>query len=181
MCLVQYAVCCTITTLSFKRVSGWTLNRISNFLTLCLQASRFPLDRVKESPRIQAKYYFSGRVTLQPGTELWLVSFNKRHQNEEAFFQKHSWRAHVSSMFPSFPCGKHCFQCQVLFPRCKLCLRYTAGNFNENPSVRAVANILRTRASEHSNCCEQFNREHFQIQCDHSIPLLGSQPVFLLE
>ena len=45
----------------------------------------------------------SGRFTLLPGTELRPVSFNKRQQNEEAFFQKHSWRAHVSPMFPSFP------------------------------------------------------------------------------
>ena len=30
---------------------------------------------------------------LLPGTELWPVSFNKRQQNEEAFFQKYSWRA----------------------------------------------------------------------------------------
>ena len=46
-----------------------------------------------------------------------------------------------------------------LFSRCKLCLRYTAGNFNENPSMRALAKILRARASEHSsNFCEQFEQ-----------------------
>ena len=45
-------------------------------------------------------------------TELRPVSFTKRQQNEEAFFQKHSWRAHVSPVFPSFRYGKHCFQCQ---------------------------------------------------------------------
>ena len=39
-----------------------------------------------------------------------------------------------------------------LYSRCKLCLRYTAGNFNENPSMRA-------RASEHSsNFCEQLEQ-----------------------
>ena len=43
------------------------------------------------------------------------VSFNKRQQNEKAFLQKHSWRAHVSLMFPSCPYGKHCFQCQLCF------------------------------------------------------------------
>ena len=48
-------------------------------------------------------------------------------------------------MFSSFPQGKHCFQCQVLFSRCKLCLHYTAGNFNENPSMRAPAKLLRAR------------------------------------
>ena len=81
-------------------------------------------------------------------------------------------------MFPSFQHGKYCFQCQFLFSRCKLCLRYTAGNFNENPSMRAVAKILRARASEHSS---NFWRaiwakakfcEHFQTGWDHSIPLL---------
>ena len=58
-----------------------------------------------------------------------------------------------------FPHGKHCFQCQFLFSRCKLCLRYTAGNFNENLSMRALSKILRARASEHSsNFCEQFQQ-----------------------
>ena len=42
-----------------------------------------------------------GSVTLLPGTEFGPVSFNKRQQNEEAFFQKHLWRAHVSPVFPS--------------------------------------------------------------------------------
>ena len=93
------------------RVCGWTLNGIWSFVKPCLQASRFLLSvlkRVKDSPPLQAKC--SGRVTLLPGSELWPVSFNERQQTEEAFFQKHSWRAHVSSNFPSFPCGKHCFQ-----------------------------------------------------------------------
>ena len=58
-----------------------------------------------------------------------------------------------------FPYGKHCFQCQFLFPRCKLCLPYTAGNFHENASMRAVAKILRAWASEKSsNFCEQFKQ-----------------------
>ena len=38
-------------------------------------------------------------------------------------------------------------------------IRYTAGNFNENPSMRALAKILRARAGEHSsNFCEQFEQ-----------------------
>ena len=41
-----------------------------------------------------------------------LATFNKRQQNEEAFFQKHSLGAHVCPVFRSFPYGKHCFQCQ---------------------------------------------------------------------
>ena len=81
-------------------------------------------------------------------------------------------------MFPSFPYGKHCFQCQFLFSRCKLCLQQTTGNFNENPSMRALAKILQARASEHSSNFQlQAIRakakfcEHFQIGWDHSIPL----------
>ena len=113
------------------------------------------------------------RVIPLPGTELRPVSFNKSQQNEEAFFQKHSWRALISPMFSSFPCGKHCFQRQFLFSSCKLCLRYTAGNFNENPSMRAFARNLRARASEHlhdlSNFCDQSEQK---IGWDHSIPLL---------
>ena len=79
-------------------------------------------------------------------------------------------------MFPSFPYEKHGFHCQFLFS--KLCLRYTAGNFNENPSMRALAKILRVRVSEQSS---NFLRaiqtkakfcEHFEIGWDHSIPLL---------
>ena len=65
-------------------------------------------------------------------------------------------------MFPQcwqFPIGKHCFQCQFLFSSCKLCLRYTEGNFKENPSLRAI----RAKAK----FCE-----HFQIGCDHSTPLV---------
>ena len=59
----------------------------------------------------------------------------------------------------SFLYEKHCFQCQFLFPRYKLCLRYTAGKFNENPSMRALEKFLRARASEHSsNFCEQFEQ-----------------------
>ena len=57
-------------------------------------------------------------------------------------------------------------------------LTYTAGNFNENPSMRAFAKILRARASEHSsNFCEQFEQRPsfastFKFSgWDHSIPL----------
>ena len=72
-------------------------------------------------------------------------------------------------MFPNFQHGKYCFQCLFLFSRCKLCLRYTTGNFNENPSMRALAKLLRVRTSERtSNFCE-----HFQIEWVHSIPLMN--------
>ena len=52
-----------------------------------------------------------------------------------------------------------------------------AYDFNENPSMRALAKILRARASELSfNFCDQFEqRPNFastvQIGLDHSIPL----------
>ena len=79
-------------------------------------------------------------------------------------------------MFPSFQHGKYCFQCQFLFSRCKLFLRYTTGNFNENSSMQALAKLLRARASEHtSNFGEQFEqRPNFASTFklwDHSIPL----------
>ena len=53
----------------------------------------------------------SGRVTLLPGTELRPVSFCKRQQNKEAFFEKQSWRAHVSQCFPNIVSSvRFCFQ-----------------------------------------------------------------------
>ena len=64
---------------------------------------------------------------------------------------------HGACMFPR--CFSVSHTGQFLFLRFKLCLRYTAGNFNENPSMRAVAKILRARASEYSsNFCEQFEQ-----------------------
>ena len=62
-------------------------------------------------------------------------------------------------MFAVFHTGNIVSSDQFLFSRCKLCLRYTAGNLNENPSMRAIAKVLRARASEHSsNFCEQFEQ-----------------------
>ena len=49
------------TSLSFTRVSWWTPNGIWSFLRPYIQASRFPLKRVKESPFLQAKCF---RVAL---------------------------------------------------------------------------------------------------------------------
>ena len=79
--------------------------------------------------------------------------------------------------FPVFHTGNN----QFLFSRCKLCLYYTTGNFNQNPRMRTVAKILRARASEHSSNFLGANRakakfcEHFQIGWDHSIPLNNSK------
>ena len=51
-----------------------------------------------------------------------------------------------------FPVSVFVFKMQIM-------LRYTVGNFNENPSMRALAKILRARASEHSsNFCQQFEQ-----------------------
>ena len=88
------------------------------------------------------------------------VSFNKSQQNEEAFFQKHSYMARACFLDVSqFPIRETVFRCRFLFSRCKVYLRYTAGNFNKNPSMRALAKILRARASEHSsNFCAQFEQ-----------------------
>ena len=69
-----------------------------NYFTLLHK--RVLLKRVKIA-RLY-KRNVSGRGTLLPGTELMPVSFNKRQQNEEAFFQKHSWCAHVAPMLKNW-------------------------------------------------------------------------------
>ena len=77
----------------------------------------------------------SGRVTLLPGTELRPVSFNKHQCNKTS---KHfSRNIHGAHMFPNvsqFPMQEILFPVSVFV--CKLCLHYTAGNFNENQSMR---------------------------------------------
>ena len=95
LCLIQYAVCCKITLLSFTRVIRWTLNEIWSFLKGGVYKQVGSLSRGLKIAHLY-KRIVSGRVTLLPGTELRPVSFNKRQQNEEAFSQKHSWRTHVS-------------------------------------------------------------------------------------
>ena len=121
-----------------------------------------------------------GRITPLPGTELRLVSLNKRQQNEKAFSQKYSWRAHVSPMFLRFPYGKYCFCCKLLLPRCKLCLCYTAGNFSETPSMEAmISNCKHFESTSkralvlflRANWSKAKFREQFQIEWDYSIPL----------
>ena len=75
--------------------------------------------------------------------------------------RKHfSRNIHGACLFPQFPIWETLFPVSaLLFSGRKLCLRYTAGNFNENPSMRALAKILRARGSEHSyNFCEQFEQ-----------------------
>ena len=92
----------------------------------------------------------------------WSVSINvnKTRKHFPETFMAHA----CSTMFPSFPYGKHCFQCQFLFSRSKSCLRYATGKFNENPRKN-----LRARASDHlCNFSEKFE----QIEWDHSTPLI---------
>ena len=59
--------------------------------------------------------------------------------------RKHFSRTiHGARMFPQFPIWETLFPVSaLLFLGCKLCLRYTAGDFNETPSMRAHAKILR--------------------------------------
>ena len=131
---------CSTIPCSLQPVMPWVDAERDLKLSKALLTRRFPLERIKDSPPLQPKCL--GRVTLLPGTELTPVSFKTR---------KHFPRSiHILACFqPSFPCRKNCFLCQFLFSWYKLCLRYTAGNFNENPSIPALANILWARASEH--------------------------------
>ena len=103
-------------------------------------------------------------IFVRPDWLLMRVSFNKSQQNEEAFFPETFM---ARACFPNvsqfsiwetlFPVSSFCFT------GCRLYLRYTAGNFNKNSSMRALAKILRARPSEHSsNFCEQFEqRQNF--------------------
>ena len=88
------------------------------------------------------------------------VSFNKTSTKRGSMsVQKHSSRVHVFQYFPALSYGKQCFERQFLFPRCKLCSHYRVENLNENPSMRAIAKILRARASElSSHFCEHFKQ-----------------------
>ena len=63
------------------------------------------------------------------------INLNKKGSIFSRKFMACACIPNVSPMFPSFPYGKKCFQWKFLFSRCKLSLRYTAGNFNENPST----------------------------------------------
>ena len=56
------------------------------------------------------KQNVSCRVTPLPETELRPVSFNKLQQNGEVFFQKNSWRAHVSPRGNIVSSVRFCFQ-----------------------------------------------------------------------
>ena len=123
------------------------LRMLSRFVKPCLQASRFPLKRVKDSPPLQAKC-FRYRITLLPETELRAISFNKRQQNEEGAFPETFMARACSPMFPSFPYGKHCSQCQFLFSRYKLCLRLYATRQGILRKIRACE-LLHKQASTH--------------------------------
>ena len=125
------------------------------------------------------KQNVSGRVTLLPETNLWPVwpvmpVFNEtsRKKKRENVFQKHSHAFTYSRCFrPGF--WETCFHCQSLFPRCKLCFRYTAENFNENPSIRVARKKFASTSEYTSNICEQFEqRPNFpsasvEIEQDH--------------
>ena len=99
--------------------------------------------------------------------------------------RKHfSRNIHGARMFPPFPIWETLFPVSaLLFSGCKLCLRYTAGDFNETPSMRALAKILRAQASEHSyNFCEQFEQRPnfastFKLDGTIRYPYIYNNPV----
>ena len=134
-------------------------------LSRTLLTGRIPLKRVKDSPPLKAKCKFQEGLPCYVGLNL-VRSVSINLNKKGSIFSRTLWRAHVSPMFLSIPYGKKCFQCKFLFSRCKLCLRYTAGNFNENPSKRALIEFLRAIRAKAKFC------EHFQIGWDHSIPLI---------
>ena len=100
-------------------------------LLLCLQASGFPLRSVKDSRPSQAKCC---RNWTQAG------QFQKRSTKWGSIFLG-TFTTGASLIPQCFTVSPmHRSQCQFLFSRCKLCLRYTAANFNENLSMQALAN-----------------------------------------
>ena len=143
-CLISRYVWFKITSLSFTRVSGLTLNVIWSFLRPCLQASRFPLKRVKDRP------YYLGRNFGRS------VSINA-NKTSKHFSRKIHGTHMFPQCFPVYHAGN--IVSTVSFSKMEICLRYTTENFSKNPSMRAVAQILRARASELSpNFCEQFEQ-----------------------
>ena len=100
-----------------------------SFLRLCLQASTFPLERVKRARAY--KRNVSGRGTLLPGTELRPVSFNKRQQNEEAFFQKATY---IQGILTKIHSQKFCEHEQAST------LLIFASNSSKGQILRAVSN-----------------------------------------
>ena len=102
--------------------------------------------------------------------ELRPVSFNKpstkrdfsrniygSRRFSQCFPVSHTGKIVSSSLQPNIVPSS--LQGQLLFSKRKLSLRYMARNFNENPSMRALLRILRTRASKHlSIFCEQFEQ-----------------------
>ena len=57
------------------------------------------------------------------------VSINVNKTRKHFARNTHSWRAHVFPMLPSSHTGNITSSVSLLFSKCKLCLRYTAGNF----------------------------------------------------
>ena len=152
----MHAVCCKITSLSFTRVSGWTLNGIWSFLRRCLQASRFPLKRVKNSPPLQENCFRKGNyLGLYSGRSV-LINVNKTRKH----FSRNIHGAHMfPQCFPVSHTGNIVSRVRFCFQDANCAYAAEQGNFKENPSMRALAKILRARASEHSsNFCEQFEQ-----------------------
>ena len=109
-----------------------------------LQTSWFPFTRVKDNPPLQANCFWDWTQT----------GFNNRQQNKN-----NPETSMARACFPNvfqFPIR------ETLFPSVSFCIVLTLhgiGNFNENPSMGALAKLLRARASEHSSIfCKQFEQ-----------------------
>ena len=146
------------TSLSFTRGSWWTLNGIWSFLRPYFQASRFPLKRNVSG---------TCKVTLLPWTGLRPVSFNKRQQNEEAFFSEPFM---VHACFPAW---------NIVFS-VSFCFKVANYAYATRRGI-----LTKIRACEHSsNFCEQFEQRPnfastFKLDGTIRYPLWGKMAIFL--
>ena len=148
---------------------------IWSFLRPCLQASRFLLKCLKIAPPpLQAKCFIKVRLLYY-----WTLAsqFQYTSTNRWSNFPEILQLAHISPMFPVFDTGNIVSGVQDA-NYAWLC--YTTGNFKKNPSMQAVAKILRAKEQASSHLIFASNSstgkilicEHFQIEWDHSIPRL---------
>ena len=165
-----------ITSLSFTRVSRWKLNGIWSFLRPCLQASRFPLKRVKDSsPFIN--------VTFQVGLPCYLglnscgsvsIKVNKKRKHfsrnihgacifPKCFAVSHTGNI-VSSVRFLFQDADYTYATrQGIYTKIRACEHSQKFCKHEQASTHLIFRALRAKAK----FCE-----HFQIEWDHSIALV---------
>ena len=137
---------------------GGTLNGIWSFLRPCLQESKFPLKRVKDSPPLQAKYF--SRVGLF--CYLRLNSGRSVSLNVNKAKKYFSRNIHGPLMFPIFPYGKHretLFPMSVLIFKMQSILTLRCREFERKSEyASACKNFASTSTRALSNFCEQFER-----------------------